>query len=324
MSNKSLSVILKDVESKVDSAESPDALLKALENVQRYSGAFKFDNTIQYVATLFSLTSAFGIWYFSTENSLLLWGVIAGLVLFGLGTVYYAFHRARWPDRIADKAFEKDAYFDNGVIWKTPDLSWFQSRFYVFECGNYSKELTSACEFSEIPDVDYFSHHYVQKEERTVTSTDKDGRTTVSTKTDYHHYHRYGIVIPFISDFNGLIVKEYVPHYPSVRKYSFAPGSHEFNAELNGYGDSELQVSKFLRPSVVEKLTEYAKRYPNLCVEINNNYLCVSSGAKLLNYGQRKHGIEDVTLFIEELNGHTDFTQLQDLIELTSFLKRFI
>lgn len=65
--------------------------------------------------------------------------MIVAAVLFG-----FAINRSGKLDDLSDKAFHKDAMFDNQVKPVDADIEELQNQYYVFSCGNGTQELRGA------------------------------------------------------------------------------------------------------------------------------------------------------------------------------------
>lgn len=227
--------------------------------------------------------------------------------------------------QISDLISIKKVALDNDLIFDQTDkkqlLQLFENKFFIFQQGNCSREITRYIkgEYKDKLIYHYFNLHYV--DEHTSTSTDANGNKTSSTT--YSHYNLYGIVVPFASK-NFIKISNYETVFKFRKFIPWQTSSIAFNQKFNIYTDNEQAVAIFLQPKVIEQIEKLYETSPQIDIELSPQGLLALStpDENLLNYS-RKYGVDRLDLFKEEIKKTLDQTKLHKALELINFLKEY-
>lgn len=322
--NTAFKRLIKQAHSACIRASSVDELKAVIEQFVRFPHALKFNNGLPNLFLGISVIAAFVLAFLIYVRAMPLsayWFLPFALV--GGISFWVIFSRRKQIKNISE-AIEAKAM---RLLYKmTPCASSFYmqyiTRFKDFNRGNYSSDLEDAFEFefgsgsgsgsdSELgtKKAYTFTHHYVDEVE--TTSTDSKGNTT--THTEYEHYYRQGVILPDVGGrFHSILVSEDVSKsYWSGR---FNPASMKFQKRFDVQGLSDLELAKFLEPSVVLWLEEAGDTLKNLTVEFAaDGSLLVNFESKDLLDVKMKYDIRKPELFSTELF-NSSYKQLDYLL----------
>ncbi|MGS0828123.1 DUF3137 domain-containing protein [Shewanella sp. 0m-8] len=265
-----------------------------------------------------TLASFLGFWYpssgFAAHNGVV--GVIMLLWLRG---------RMKWRNKLSDTIFLKDALFNNNlqaVPFEGKKLAKeLQASFKEFKRGNDLREIQSLYKSTYQGDIHQFDYqlyrfHYIIK--RTETTTDANGKSTTRTVRD--SYYRHGVLLdfPFAQDMsisNDFGIKGRGERYKSA--------SNAFNHQYRVHAKELMSAARLLSPAVEEKLTVFAKQLKKPVLEFGQQgKLCLAVSDDLLAV-KRVNGLDNPKAFAEELAGHTELKQMNQMLELVHEMMRF-
>lgn len=301
--NAAFKRLIKDAHGACSRAKSVDELKAVIERFSRFPYELRFNNTLPNLVLGASVIAALVLAFFIFVRSLLInpfW--FSPLVFCAAVSLWAIFSRRNKIINISEDIEDKAMRFLYKMKLCAPSF-YMQNitRFEDFLRGNYSSDLENCFEFefeaeTGTQKVYTFTHHYVDEVE--TTSTDSKGNTT--TETEYKHYYRQGVIFPDLDSFHSLMVSEDV--VSSKLSARFEPASMKFQKLFSARGHSELELAKFLNPSVVLMLEEAGDRLKCLTVEF------AQDGSLLLNYDSKdlldvkmKYDIRKPDLFSLEL-----------------------
>ncbi|WP_052749006.1 hypothetical protein [Arsukibacterium ikkense] len=202
-----------------------------------------------------------------------------------------------------------------------PDSRSWQSRFTEFDRGNHKREFKQiiAGHYAGTEhqfDYHYWHFHYVDR--RTVTSTNSKGH--VSTRTQYTHYDRYGLMLPF-SYVQSLFICSFTPNGFSGEKYQSDSG--RFNKIFKVRAREQMQAARFLKPAVVVALEDLAGQLRQLNLEYSaDGMLCLSFADADLLSALPPCGLEQLSLFRQSIEQATTLPKLQQTLACLHQLMR--
>lgn len=318
--NAQFSNLIKQAHSACIRASSVDELKAVIEQFVNFPHALKFNNGVPNLFLGVSVIAALVLAFFIYVRAMPIspyWFLPFALV--GGISFWVIFSRRKQITNISEAIEAKAMRF---LYKMTPCASSFYmqyiTRFKDFNRGNYSSDLEKAFEFEFDSDPNSelgkkkaytFTHHYVDEVER--TSTDSKGNTT--THTEYEHYYRQGVILPDVGGrFHSMLVSEDVSKsYWSGR---FNPASMKFQKRFDVQGHSDLELAKFLEPSVVLLLENVGEALKNLTVEFAaDGSLLVNFESKDLLDVKMKYDIRKPELFSTELF-NSSYKQLDYLL----------
>ncbi|MBY7854304.1 hypothetical protein KW429_11410 [Vibrio fluvialis] len=260
-------------------------------------------------------------YYYTSPASLL---GFAALVI-SLVLVIVIVKRRNAKKNLSKEIARMDALYDYGFDGRRLDCEYLyavQRSFREFKRGNYSRRFL--LEYATLPDANeeahYYKFEYVDKETRQVTSTDSDGRTTTRTETTYHYFYRYGLVLNFGLYKNITVASDYRPS----TKRMYSPASIAFNKIYDLGAENELQLSRFLKPAVVEAFIEIDKHFSSLNMEINEDGLmCISFDNDDVINPITKFSLDQPAEFFEELKHSAQLPKLTKIMDFYQTLKKY-
>ncbi len=232
--------------------------------------------------------------------------------------------RNQKANQLSDVIFAKDAKLDHGIDPTHSKDGYVKSMltsFSEFKRGNYSRGIEH--ELKTLPDAKQPFHYYrfkwTDKRTEVISVSDGKGGTRMETRTTYHDYYRHGLMLPF-PYLKSLAVMSN-GSVPNKQKYK--PSSIAFNRRFSLGAKSELDLAKFLKPSVVECFLDADKALSNLNIEINDDgVMCLSFADNDVLNAKRTHGLNTPNEFLEELSGSSKLVKLDSIMQLFNNLTR--
>lgn len=250
-------------------------------------------------------------------------GIMVSYMIFAFMYGWQIIRKVSHTQHISDSIILKKVALDNKLEFdascKTRLLQSFEVKFFIFQQGDYSRELIQYIkgEYQNKFSYHYFHFHYVVEDSS--TSTDTDWNTTSDTTHD--DYDLYGIIIPCKG--KALIkISSYKNELTSCAQWKTS--SICFNKKFKVYTDNEQAVALFFQPKVVEQIEELYETFPELDIEISpQGFLALSTpDQQLLNY-TRQYGVDELNLFKKEIKKVLDQTKLNKALEFINFLKDY-
>ena len=176
------------------------------------------------------------------------------------------------PTQLLNEVEFKACCLKNGVqrIQDTSSIeSFLYEEFSEFNRGNYSRGFTEiyqgtySSEGKAKPYYVYF-FNWTDRHEHTETTTDSDGFSRDETHEYFKTYYRNGIVFPVTTPATNIWQRRALE-----RAGRFQVASSLFNTCYNVSGLSEHQLSRFLKPAVVEMILAFTGSLLHLAYESN-------------------------------------------------------
>lgn len=328
--NSQLSKLMSDIKDKYKAAKNNDDLLDAVSLAKEYDGPLIYDNTLMYVASFILLLADIFLWF--QIKDIRYWDIshILGfsfLTISILIPIIIAYSRKSSTTDLSQNIFNKDALLDNNIhaiSLKDKLIASLPSLFVEFDRGNSSREFRQAwkkeAEHSRLS-KEYFLYqfHYVDSRTEVTTTTNANGTTSVSTRTVYDHYDRYGLVFDF-----SHIKNFHICSSGKMRnKVDYNSSSISFSNEYSIGADNEMNASKYLKPKIVTLIEELSNSFTDINLEFNDSgLLCISFKDDNVFYAARNFGLRDPDEFYKELSGHTELTKLDTLVDFLKELSR--
>ncbi len=310
--NKRLDALFEEIEHDIEAAKDEAELIEVINKVSDFGQPLKYDNTWPaIIATMATITAVVMIYlpFHNYNNNPVLFMPASLIAAFVAGTAFFIWgSRASKADTYADKLFAKDVLFDNDLTPVTcnPERqhkAWASS-FLEFNRGNDKKEITSLYEGHFPGRVHHFSFqcytfHYVRRRTETYTKTDKNGNTSVHTRTVYDHHYRYGLKFDFpFAD--SILIASSTPR--KTYDKGFDTGSELFNSSFNRSASSTQALARFLRPTTIQALLEAKADFPNLNFEVDSSgRACLSIGKGCVCSAKRTYGFDEPEKFKKEV-----------------------
>lgn len=329
----SLKVALEVIEAKVESANDFKELLNMFEFIRSSNFKFKNERLDIYHMYFVGCICFLGLALFGTSMIVRASSkVIGGLLLVTFAFTFVAIvkwnlysRKKNHTKQISDSISLKKVALDNNLEFdksnKKELMQSFGSQFFIFQQGNYSREIKRYIkgEHENKFVYHYFNLHYVNED--TSTSTDSNGNKTSSTT--YSHYDLYGIIIPF-STKNFIKISNYEAAFKFRKFIKWNTSSLSFNKKFKVYTDNEQAVAVFLQPKVIEQIEEIYQTFPKLDIELSSLGLLTltTPDKELLNYN-RSYGVDQLDCFKEEIKQVLDQTKLHKALGFVNFLKEY-
>lgn len=332
VSNKVIQKRMGEIDRGIANANSEKDLLDLLDKVIAYNHPLKYNNTAQLVAgSGFLIASAMYFLYkykFSYSVTGIDYIISGSAVLVGLIFFIYAWSRNNSVSSLSDEIFNKDLLFDNNIRPKNVNgkdyAEQLKGSLCEFNRGNYSREIEFLAEGNYAGNehslnFNYYCFHYVDQRLEVVVTPNGKGGTTTSTRTVYDHYRRYGILLDF--EFaSSLII---CSNSPGVKyKDAFSPASLVFRKNYSVSCNDQLKAAKFLKPATVLKFEEVATDFNHVNFEVNaNGAACISVEDNLLDV-QHKYGLDEPSLFRQEIAQNNELKKLNTLLDFAHYLMK--
>lgn len=337
--NKHITEVINGIKNAVKNASNQNELRQAILPAVELGDEFTYRHQRYWMAilalTLVTLLVAVTRWlprindhhlrfdakyYYTSPASLL--GFAALVISLVLAIVIAKRRNAK--KNLSKEIARMDALYDYGFDGRRLDCEYLyavQRSFREFKRGNYSRRFL--LEYATLPDANdeahYYKFEYVDKKTRIVTSTDANGRKTTRTETTYHYFYRYGLVFNFALYKNITVASDFRPS----RRKIYSPASITFNKIYDLGADNEHQLSRFLKPAVVEAFIEIDKHFSSLNMEINEDGLmCISFANDDVIDPITKFSLDQPAAFYEELERSAKLPRLDKLMGFYQTLKR--
>ncbi|MGM0766674.1 MAG: hypothetical protein ACQEV6_01480 [Pseudomonadota bacterium] len=276
------------------SAETPEDLYQVTSAMVDYGSPIKFDLGKLYGSSLVLFLLAAGAFYmnFNAQNfeqwmdslsratgfeagrlatSIIATLAVASFILFSIANKKDAL-----IDRLAATIMDRAALIQYNMrrIDSGPIVSLIKN-FGELQRGNYERDIRQSYEghySSEDHSFQYraFRLHYVDEIKEEVYNQMDD---KWETETKYEHYDRSGIVLDFPYAAGIHICNNFET---TLYGAPYKPASLEFDKKFHCRGQDGTTLARFLKPGVVQTLSEAAQKIPKLTVEINKNrQLCL-------------------------------------------------
>ncbi|EKE67539.1 hypothetical protein [Gallaecimonas xiamenensis] len=327
----------------LDQVQTEKGLYDLLKPALDFDGPIRYDNRLPWTLALGGALLALVLWglpegLFDGFLSLdLQWQLIELLrplltlpipgwlpfVLLAVFGIWQLFSRRSKLQGLADAIWKRNLLLDNNLreVQGNPasQADELEKRFCEFNRGNYKRtmdELYQGHYQGEQHSFDFqvFDFHYVDK--RTSTYTDSNGKSR--TRTTYHHYHRYGLVMDF-----GFTRSLNILGFSTSghRGLKWEPSSLDFRKAFKVLAGSEMEAARFLKPAVVERLERLAQGFSSPNLEFNAaGELCLTIANKDLIQVPRAGGLDQPKAFLESLKEETRLPLLDTLLDEVHFL----
>jgi hypothetical protein len=333
MSNNKVTLALEELNEAITQRASNHELAERAKAISSRIGSLSFDNTALYVAGALSFATLLVCLISPYSTGILLYG--AGLSLLGFfivgGIISSRALSVRRTLRNLQELYESNLMSltieEINPQAKADELA---SRYYEFQRGNHLSEITSLHTGSivgrsgEIP-FELMQFHWVDERIVTRTHTASNGRQYVKREKVYDHYYRTALLT-----YIDLEVEVFVYGYGGFsRGVSWDSSSTTFNSKFRVAGESEVAISKLLKPAIVLLLEELADEFSGLNLEFSNDKtLLISMGhtnlleaSVELDFGNTEHLAEQLLMTasqpkIERLLGVVDEVNRHSVSEL--------
>jgi len=316
-------------------ANNETDLINIVEQVRLFGAPLKYDNRVPYGIALGALVipAVVCFWIFQTTKvfSNLQIILMVCLVLVGIVSLGFVWWRSRSIKNLSQTIYAKDVLFDNQLspvqVNSSAQAKMFGRRFKEFNRGNHRRDIESlydgqfAGSEHQFP-FQFYHFHYVDKRIVTRTTTNSKGQVRTTTHTEYDHYHRYGLIMPFsyardIAVLSGRVsgISGFLDSFGSSRD-TYKPSSNRFNKTYTVYTQSEMAAAKFLEPAVVTAFEEIATAFKGLNFEFNSDGdLCMSFKDNDVVSFKRTYGLDQPAEFIAELKQQNTLDKLNKALE---------
>lgn len=330
MSNKKLSQLVTDMGAAFKQVQSHSDILDVVQMAIDYDGDMKYKHGRSYFVILVGVI-ALAFQFFHYQNSYkvddtFFYYVFATIVFIGaiVGWIVYQEAKVKALSRLL---FDKDVMFDNAINeieLSSVNGSQLQKTFVDFDRGNYSREFKKFYQVSKSEGVEpalYYQYHYVDKKQRTVSSTGSNGRMRTRTETTYVHYNRYGLVFQFPYA-QGLSINS---NGRTVNQVKYRPSYGVFNDKFTIGANSEQQAAKYLKPALVEAIVTLSESFKGINIQISNDgQMLIAFDNCMLTNTKQQYDLKSPKEFYAELADHTDIVQLKLANQLYSTFSKYL
>lgn len=299
--DKRLAAMIDAATEATKSAKNTTDLLTIVGNFVDYKGKLQFEYKAEWQAVLAFAALAIvalaanylGPWAILTWLSEA-WGftpstcawIIAGpSILFVTSTLSYIVRGRNLLPELSKALALRSSRITNGLeeIDTPPEalLRQLQQSFSDYARGNHSRQIQLALKGCfkgprHTLDYHYIDLEYVDSREQTYTETNSKGETVTRSRTVYHHYRRYSVVVDF-PWVQGIAVRSDQQDKIDLA-HSYQTTSSAFNRTLTLSGTSAMACARFAKPvTVLHLLTMTARlRNPNLEFAADGAGLCLS------------------------------------------------
>jgi hypothetical protein len=331
--NKKIDELISNVLSKAKQAKNNQELLNSVKILKDFNGEIKYKFTLHISFIILGILMIAGNIYY-TENYIR-YSTPADFIFAGLGLIFsitfitMIFLKKSNLDSLSSYIYKKDTLQDNKLTEISVNDNLFNYLYKNFKNefnrGNHKRYFQQAYqskrEFFRDYQFQLFQFHYVNSRIETTTSTDSKGNVTISTRTVYDHYNRYGFVMDF-DYFKNIEVKS----NGSVAQHKkYNTGSISFDKYFNLGSNDELNLAKFLSPVVVEAFIKLSNSLSGFNLEIDSKgKLCITcdDSSLFISESQRKYGVQFPEEFLEELEGFTNLNTLEAIFEFLYILNK--
>ena len=325
-------VAFKVIEEKIESANDLEELLNIFKFIKSLNLRFKNERFgIFYMCAISFIFLVSVIWFgtsigrVSFESLRYLFWVNFIFTVVAIINGMFIFGKIKHTKNISDSIAFKKVALDNNLkcyeIDKKKLMQTFEDQFFIFQQGNYSREIKRYIkgEHENKFSYHYFNLHYVNED--TSTSTDANGNRTSSTT--YSHYDLYGVIIPFCTK-NFIKISNYQIGLKFKKFIKWNTSSFSFNKKFKVYTDNEQAIAIFLQPKVIEQIEEIYQTFPKIDIELSSHGLLTltTPDTELLNYS-RNYGVDQLELFKEEIKQVLDQKKLHKALRFINFLREY-
>lgn len=322
--NSSVRKITKEIEYIANSAINYDDFNKALKLVQDFGQPLKYKNGILYTLAslsfsvfLLALYITYYVDYDKTWEEYHSYILVASAAMTLVSLSVCLFRRSRMK-KISNKIYTGIALLDYGMHPQPLNSGIAHNNlenFVEFNRGNYSRQILYEYPTlsGTVPVFSFYKFEFVDEVETEETTTDSKGNTTTTKKTRYDHYYRYGLMTDYAYFKNIAVISSgIVPH---ATKYKAS--SIEFSKYFKLGAMNELELSKWLKPTIVELLLNARNTFKKLNIEINQQgVMCISFSDEDIINGKYRHNLESISEFLDEINEKNKLPKLGKLMTL--------
>ncbi|WP_369308342.1 hypothetical protein [Providencia rettgeri] len=327
--NSAVSNITKKITAIVNSANSKEEFNRALKLSTDFGQPLKYNNANLYITACSALIIclfAIALGYQSTNggpwDNIFICVIAVSLVVTLISLGICLFRKSK-IQKISNQIYTGIALLDYGIN----PLPRYNGRvnqllddFLEFDRGNYSRKIMY--EYETFPESEtqfnFYRFEYVDKIEKEETTSDSKGNTTTRTVTHYEHYYRYGLITDYHLFSNIAVISNGA--VPFRTKYQ--PASMELSKYFKFGAESELELAKWLKPTIVEILLDARQIFKNLNIEINHDgIMCISFSTDDVIKTKHQYNLENIDDFKTELQTENKLPKLKQLID---FYKRII
>nr|CRH07556.1 protein of unknown function [Candidatus Magnetococcus massalia] len=265
--------------------------------------------------------------YQSLSDELTMAALAVTLLLVALPLIIIWFNR-RTMTQLDEAIWIKNTLFDNELqsipIENGATLhQQLKSQFADFERGDRKQKIITALQGHHAGDehaFDFNLYGFSYVVVRHVTERDANGNTHTREKETTHH--RYALVCDFpfrsaIELSSGGIPLRYGSSYET--------SSAAFNGRFSIVGDDVMELSKFLRPTLVQAIEqELGELFQSPTLEINGqNRLCIAFADHDLLRAERQYDLSQLGLFEQEVMGESRLKKLDNLQAFVHLLMKY-
>ncbi len=314
--NKTLAAALALVKRRSNQLKSKAELLQLLDKLATLPQPLAYRHLPLWFSSAGLIAAALGcmaLYHYLVELTWLptLGWMLLGLSLIPLIVIGWRFAGFR---KLGQQLYWHNALLDNQLTLlpasQWPDSRSWQQQFAEFDRGNHKREFKQIIAGHYTGDEHQFDYHYWHfhyVDRRTVTST--NGKGQVSSRTQYTHYDRYGLMLPF-SYVQSLFICSFAPSGFSGEKYQSDSG--RFNKIFKVRVREQMQAARFLKPAVVVALEDLAGQLRQLNLEFSaDGVLCLSFADSDLLKANAPCGLEQLTRFRQSIEQATALPKLQ-------------
>ncbi|MEI8659313.1 hypothetical protein [Vibrio sp. Hal054] len=334
--NQKISQILKDIEKKTEAATSHPELVEAMRPAFDMGNDFNYKHKTEWQILLATSLFTFYVWFtywspdardeiygyganYHVEDPMSYVGMVTAIITVFIPLLILFRHGLM--SRVSNKIAKADALLDHNIDPSGAGLSELKSvqkSFREFSRGNHSRRFTKAYKTNAHAEQPFTVYTFEYVDKRTEVTTDSKGRT--QTKTVYTTYYRYGLMLQFDYYKSIAIGRALVS---GGRKAQYEPASIEFNRLFKMRCADDTQLSRFLKPAVVEAFIDFKNTLQSLNVEINaDGLMCISFGDQDIVTPKTQHRLNKPALFFEELQGTNKLPKLTAVLHFYKTLTR--
>jgi hypothetical protein len=317
--NKTLAATLALVKRRSDKLTSKAELLQLLDKLAALPQPLAYRHLPLWFSSAGLVAAAAGCLWLYHYLVELTWLPAIGWTLLGLSLLPLLVIGWRYASlkKLGRQLYWHNALLDNQLQLlrpgQWPDSRSWQQQFAEFDRGNHKrgfKQIIAGHYAGAEHQFDYHYWHFHYVDRRTVTSTNSKGQ--LRTRTEYTHYDRYGLMLPF-RYVQSLFICAFVPNGFTGEKYQSDSG--RFNKIFNVRAKEQMQAARFLKPAVVVALEDLAGQLRQLNLEFSaDGMLCISfANADLLD-ARPPCGLEQLSRFRQSIEQATALPKLQQTL----------
>lgn len=216
------------------------------------------------------------------------------------------------------KAYLKDALWDNLAEDEAFSFEVLQKKFSIFLASDAGQQIKLWKVFRDRPEVRYFHYHYIQNK------TDLSSFTIPTLGVPYGSPEQkldlYGVIIPFASELDGLILRtDNIACFPTLMMSLQTLSDERYDQRLEAYCENVEKVTAFVKPDVLAFIKRYLKKGQRFYLKVRDNEICIAISEPIVETPKLKHGYFYPEMFEEKLRGKTEFktfNELKDFVQL--------